>query len=145
MSENKSTIIVDLERISGQYLLKATNQRGYTMETEGSPGTGGDTAGFRPTELLLVALGSCAATDIILILEKQRQELRDIRIHIEGIKEKVSTYSEYKIIEMHFDLYGKIKPKKAEQAIELGVRKYCTVAKLLEKTAEITYKYTIHE
>jgi putative redox protein len=46
-------------------------------------------------------------------------------------------------INIHYELYGDLDPKKAERAIQLSVEKYCSVGKIIEKTAEITWSYEI--
>ena len=37
-----------------------------------------------PMELLLVALGSCTAVDVISILQKKREDVKDYRVEVRG-------------------------------------------------------------
>ncbi|MDH3652066.1 MAG: OsmC family protein [Saprospiraceae bacterium] len=136
---------IKIERGSGSFHLISENELGHRVETDGSPDIGGENKGARPTELVIMGLGTCSAIDVILILEKQRQRLDDIKIEINAQKEKIDTYSEFKKIHMHFHLWGKIKSTKAQQAIDLSIDKYCTVAHLLKKTASITTEFTIYQ
>src|SRR6478672_11278227 len=39
-----------------------------------------------PVELLLVALGSCTAVDVISILQKKRAQVDDYRVEVSGIR-----------------------------------------------------------
>src|SRR4051812_36397322 len=39
-----------------------------------------------PVELLLVALGSCTAVDVISILKKKRQKVSDYRVEVSGTR-----------------------------------------------------------
>ncbi len=45
---------------------------GVKINIDGSPAVGGENAGARPMELLLMGIGSCAAIDIVSILKKQK-------------------------------------------------------------------------
>ena len=131
-----------LERLDGKNKFQITDQSGNNIiadsKSEGKP------EGMSPMEMLLAATAACSGIDVVMILEKQRQKLDDIKVNIEGKKVSVGTYSEWKNMHMHFDLYGTIKEKKAQQALDLSIQKYCSVAMVMGKTTDITYSYTIH-
>ena len=138
-----SEVKISIERTSGTFHLTSTNEQGQTVETDGAPSIGGTGKGVRPMELVLMGLGTCSSIDVILILEKQRQDLKDIKIDITAVRENVANYSEFRSIHMIFHLFGDIKPKKAQKAISLSIESYCSVAQLLKHTATITYDFTI--
>ena len=104
----------------------------------------GQNLGMRPMQLMLAGLGSCSAIDLILFLRKMRQELRDIKLTVTAEREEDKVPSLFTKIHVHYDLYGPIDERKATKAMELSLEKYCSVAKLLEKTAEISGDFTIH-
>ena len=93
-------------------------------------------------EMLLGALGSCTAVDIITILEKKRQKLATLEIEISGERAK-DPPSVWTKIEMVYRLSGSLEEKAVRDAIELSQNKYCSVAAMLRKTAEITYRFEI--
>ena len=95
-----------------------------------------------PMEMLLGALGSCTALDIVLILEKKRQKLAALEIEISGERAK-DPPSVWTKIEMVYRLSGQLEEKAVRDAIELSQNKYCSVAAMLRKTAEITYRFEI--
>jgi len=95
-----------------------------------------------PMEMLLGALGSCTAVDIVSILEKKRQKLATLEIEISGERAK-DPPSVWTKIEMLYRLGGKLEEKAVRDAIELSQNKYCSVAAMLRKTAEITYRFEI--
>jgi putative redox protein len=95
-----------------------------------------------PMEMLLGALGSCTAVDIISILEKKRQKLATLEIEISGERAK-DPPSVWIKIEMVYRLSGRLDEKAVRDAIELSQNKYCSVAAMLRKTAEITYRFEI--
>ncbi|MBK9509680.1 MAG: OsmC family protein, partial [Cytophagaceae bacterium] len=101
--------------------------------------------GARPMELLLMGLGGCTSIDVILILKKQRQALEDIKLVIEGDREKIegTEMSPFRKINIHFILKGNLDAKKVEKAIELSMEKYCSATAQLSCSAQITHTYEL--
>ena len=98
-----------------------------------------------PMELLLIALGSCTAVDVIGILQKKRELVTDYRVEVRGERRDDHPRS-YKRMEVHHIVRGKnIADKSVAQAIELSETKYCSVAATLRPTAEIVSSYEIIE
>ncbi len=134
---------IKLKRIDDAYHMRAVNEDGNAIDTDGSLKIGGNNKGMRPMQLLLAAVGSCSAIDIVTFLKKQRQDLQDFRISVGGAREKDAVPALYTDIHLHFELTGDLSVKKVERALSLSMEKYCSVAKTLEKTANITYDYKI--
>jgi putative redox protein len=98
-----------------------------------------------PMELLLIALGSCTAVDVIGILQKKREAVTDYRVEVRGERRDDHPRS-YKRMEVRHIVRGKnISEKSVAQAIELSETKYCSVAATLRPTAEIVSSYEIIE
>ena len=135
---------IKVQRIDQDFRMEATNENGNIVTLDASPEVGGHNAGMRPMQLLLAGIGGCSAIDIISILRKQRQPLDDINIRVDGDREADQVPSLFTKIHLHYDLSGALDEQKVERAIELSVNQYCSVGKMLEKTAQITYSYTIH-
>ncbi len=125
------------------YWLEAANEEGAKLNIDASPELGGQNKGLRPMQMLLAAFGGCSTIDIISILKKQKQELKDIKIVITGDREKDAVPSLFTEIHAHFKLYGNLDEEKVKKAVSLSVDKYCSVAKTLEKTARITHSFEI--
>jgi putative redox protein len=134
---------VELKRVDGDFHFEALGAANVPVSIDAAAGIGGQNAGARPMELLLMAMGSCSAIDVILILKKQKQKLKDVRIQIEGNRAEGQIPAVFTKINMHFILSGTISPQKVERAIALSVEKYCSVTAMLCKTAEISYSYEI--
>ena len=98
-----------------------------------------------PIELLLVALGSCTATDVAGILAKKRQHVSSYIIEVTG--ERRDDYPRrYTSMKVHHILTGRsISPKAVAHAIELSETKYCSVAASLRPTVEILSSFEIIE
>jgi putative redox protein len=95
-----------------------------------------------PMELLLLALGSCTATDVVSILKKKRQKLEALEVQVSGERASKPPMVWVKL-ELVYRLRGKLDDKAVRDAIELSENKYCSVAAMLKKTAHISYRYEI--
>lgn len=136
-------IKIELNRLNDAFHMEAVNDHGKTVQMDGSPEIGGSNLGFRPMQMLLAGMAGCSAIDVISILKKQRQDLKDIKVTITGEREKDVVPSLYTEIHAHFRLFGKLDPDKAAKAVSLSVEKYCSVSKTLEKSARITYSIDV--
>lgn len=98
-----------------------------------------------PMELLLIALGSCTAVDVISILRKKRQRVTAYSVEVRGTRRAEHPRS-YVRMEVRHILRGRnLSEKAVAQAIELSETKYCSVAATLRPTAEIVSTYEITE
>ena len=99
--------------------------------------------GVRPMELVLMALGSCSSFDLLSILKKQRQEVADVSVSVEG-ERKDAVPAVFTKIHMTFNITGNVDAAKVEKAAELAVKKYCSVHDMLVAGGvEITYSLNI--
>lgn len=98
-----------------------------------------------PVELLLVALGSCTATDVAGILQKKRQHVSSYVVEVSGERRSEHPRS-YTSMRVHHILTGHaISPKAVAQAIELSENKYCSVSATLKPKVEIQNTFEIIE
>lgn len=134
---------IEINRLNDGYWMEAVNEGGNKMQMDASPDIGGTDHGFRPMQLLLTALGGCSAIDVISILKKQKQELKDIAITVTGEREKEAVPSLFSKVHVHFSLHGNLEEEKVKKAVSLSVEKYCSVARTLEKTATVTHSFEI--
>jgi putative redox protein len=134
---------ITLKRLDDAYHMEASNEDGRTLETDGAPKIGGGNKGMRPMQLLLAAAGSCSSVDIISILKKMKQELKDFQVEVNGEREPDVVPSLFTDIHLHFKLSGNLEEEKVKRAVDLSMTKYCSVTKTLEKTAKITYSFEI--
>lgn len=135
---------VELNRLNDAVHFEASGSGSVKVHIDGSPEIGGQGLGVRPMELVLTALGSCSSLDLISILKKQRQEITDFSVSVEGERRDIIP-SVFTKIHMNFQLSGNIDPAKAEKAAELAVKKYCSVHDMLAAGGvEITYTIDIN-
>ncbi|SEN79366.1 putative redox protein [bacterium A37T11] len=114
------------------------------VHIDGSPSIGGEGLGIRPMELVLMALGSCSALDLISILKKQRQDISDLQIEVTGHRTD-AVPSVFTHIDILFQLFGTVDTEKAAKAAALAVKKYCSVHDMLSAGGvDITYQVVIN-
>lgn len=125
------------------FMAEASSGHGLIMD--GSPDIGGRNLGPRPMEMLLMGAGGCTSIDVVMILQKSRQDVTDCEVTLEASRAddnpKVFTR-----IHMHFIVKGRnLKPEVVDRAIKLSAEKYCSATIMLAKTAEITHDFEIVE
>lgn len=96
-------------------------------------------------ELVLLGTAGCTSYDVITILRKARQDVRDCWVEIEA--ERADTDPKvFTRIHFHFVVIGRgLKAEAVERAIHLSAEKYCSASIMLAKTAIITHDYTLRE
>jgi putative redox protein len=47
-------------------------------------------------------------------------------------------------LHVHYQLEGDLDPDKVRRAIDLSLEKYCSVSRMLEKTADISYSFSVN-
>ncbi len=99
--------------------------------------------GVRPSDMLLIALASCTAVDVVEILSKKRMPLDSMEIVTTGEQDADPPWT-FRKIHMKYRLSGQgLTDKAVEQAIQLSEEKYCSVAATVRATAEITTEFEI--
>jgi len=128
---------------SGGLKFEGTSAFGHTIVTDGAKKSGGDEAGYKPTELLLFAIAGCAGIDIVRIMEKQRQRLTALEIEI--VAHQDEKYPKpFHSIEVKYIARGEnLDEKKLAKAIELSESKYCVVSQTIMNETKITSRYEI--
>jgi len=138
-----SKVKIELNRKNDAFHFQGKGIGNVTINIDGSPEIGGENAGARPMELILMGLGSCSAIDIIQILKKQKQEISEIKINIEAEREN-KIPAVFKNINIEYYLSGELDKNKVDRAIRLSMDKYCSVTAMLNKTAKINYSFKIN-
>ncbi len=126
-------IEVNLKRVAGDFGFEGTDANGHTVKMDSSDESGGINFGIRPMQMLLMGIGGCSAIDIVMILKKQRQEVKDFSMKITGEREPGKEPSLWQEVKIVFTLTGTIDEEKATRACELSMNKYCSVAETLRR------------
>ncbi|HEY1901836.1 MAG TPA: OsmC family protein [Terracidiphilus sp.] len=97
------------------------------------------THGPSPMEAVLMALCSCTSVDVVSILKKKRQSLTGFRVSATANQAETPPRVFTKI-KLTYAVRGKLSRKAVEDAVTLSKNTYCSVSKMLEKTAAIDYE-----
>lgn len=133
---------VSLKRLNNDYHFETKNERGNVVYLDNKSVE--NPQGTSPMDLLLRAIAGCSSIDVVMILRKQKVELDDLRVEVEGYREDGAVPNVFKKIHLHFILEGETTAAKAIRAVDLSMDKYCSVSKMLEKAAEISFSITLN-
>ena len=121
----------------------AVTESGHEIEIDGSAAIGGREKGARPMETVLAGLGGCSAIDVMSTLKKSRQLVTDCTIDIDAERADAIP-AVFTRIHVQYTLVGNnLDPKKVDRAVTLSMEKYCSVTRMLEKTATISHGFKI--
>jgi putative redox protein len=91
-----------------------------------------------PVETLLSALGTCAGSDVVDILAKQRTPVKSLEVDVLATR-RAEFPRRVMDLDVTFTIGGAgIDPARAERAIALSIQKYCTVAASLAGDIRLT-------
>ncbi|MCE7914486.1 MAG: OsmC family protein [Nitrosomonas sp. PRO4] len=127
----------------GSVSFLAESGSGHSVLMDGAPEAGGQNLGPRPMEMMLIGLGGCTSFDVVHILKKGRQDIKDCVVEIEAerapVNPKVFTH-----IHLHFIITGNnLSAQQVERAITLSSEKYCSASIMLKNTVKITHDFEI--
>jgi putative redox protein len=123
----------------GEQKFVATSPSGHAITLDAD---GKSNKAPNPMEMLLMALGTCTAVDVVLILEKKRQKLQALNVICSGERaaEPPKVWTKFELL---YQLRGRLDDAAIKRAIELSEEKYCSVSAMLKKTATLTWRYEI--
>jgi putative redox protein len=135
---------VEVDWLGGK-AFQAIADSGHKVIMDASPAVGGENRGSRPMEMILMGLGGCSSIDVVMMLEKSRQDVTDCRVVIEAQRAE-SIPAVFTHINMHFIVTGRgLNAKQVERAVKLSAEKYCSVSIMLSNTVEMSHDVEIRE
>ncbi|NMC46230.1 MAG: OsmC family protein [Chloroflexi bacterium] len=124
---------------------EGTSDSGFKVPLGTVAALGGDDDGFRPLELLAIGLAGCTAMDVISILNKKKQDVRDfeVKVHAERAEEHPKVFTHLTI---EYVVSGKnIDRSAVERAVELSESKYCPAQAMFKQIVPIDLLITVNE
>ncbi len=116
---------------------------GHSVVIGKAPGEPHEFRGVKASSLLLVSLGACSAHDVVAIFQKQKQNVSDFRVIVEGEQEDTPPWR-FTNIKIRYKLTGRnLNESFIKRAIELSQEKYCSVYATLREAVKITSEYEI--
>ena len=96
-----------------------------------------------PMELLLSAVTTCAAVEIVSMIKKRRREFRDLKAESSGIRAETHPMY-YKKINIKYIIYSKdLQDSEADRFISLALTKYCSVGSSIRIDTEVVHSFEI--
>lgn len=119
---------------------------GHSVVMDGPESHGGRNMGVRPMEMLLLGMGGCSSFDVMSILDKARQNVKDCRVELEAERAD-AVPSVFTKIHLHFVVEGEgLKESQVKRAVSLSAEKYCSASIMLGAAGvQITHGYEIAE
>lgn len=114
-----------------------TSKRGHQIEMGGEH--------ISPTDLLLLGLAGCTGMDVASILQKKRQAISAVEVHITG--HRPDEYPKpYQMVEITYVVKGEnIDSQAVARAIDLSITKYCIVSQTLQYPVQLKTTFTVEE
>ena len=115
----------------GEARFVAETESHHTVLMDGPPEHGGKNSGPRPMEMMLMAIGGCAAFDVVHILKKGRQSIVSCDAQVEAVRSD-EVPAVFTKIHLHFRVSGgNIKENIVRNAVKLSADKYCSASIML--------------
>tara|TARA_B110000495_G_C22986458_1_gene580416 strand:- start:958 stop:1377 length:420 start_codon:yes stop_codon:yes gene_type:complete len=130
----------------GNALMQGESGSGHSVIVDGPESIGGQNQGMRPMELMLMSVGACSTVDVISILKKARQDVKDCIVEVDG--ERVdSVPALFKRIHLNFKVRGNsLDENKVKRAVELSAEKYCSASiMLINAGVEMSHSFEIQD
>lgn len=129
----------------GKMSFEGAGPSGFAQKMGTDPAVGGDNDGARPMEFIALGLAGCTAMDVISILQKKKQEVKDfqVQVHAERAEEHPKVFTgaviEYLVTGKGVDAAAVLR------AIELSAEKYCPAQAMLSKAFPMRLVYKIFD
>jgi len=116
---------------------------GHKIMMDGHSKYGGDNRGARPMEMILLGLGGCSSIDVMLMLNKSKQDVTDCICEVTAERAD-AVPAVFTKIHVHFIVTGNdLQDNRVKRAVTLSAEKYCSVSLMLEKSVEMSHSYEI--
>ncbi len=133
---------VSIKQLNNSAYFEGKNETGHSILIH-SPFDQQEALAPSPMETLLMAAASCSSVDVVLILEKMKEQLDNLEVQVNGERSPKGDSKPFHAISLHFILHGTILERKAERAVKLSVEKYCSVMDSLHPDIDINWSFEI--
>jgi putative redox protein len=116
----------------------------HAVVIDGPAEIGGRNLGVRPMELMLMSVGACSAVDVVHILKKARQPVRDCFVEVHGTRAETEP-KVFTDIHLKFVVSGEgLSENQVRRAVELSADKYCSASIMLKRGGvNVTHSFEI--
>lgn len=104
----------------------------------------GEAKAMAPKELLLSALGSCTAMDVVALLKKHRQQVDKFEIDVEADLSEGGHPKVFTGVKLTFSITGEVDPTKALESVQASQTRFCGVSAMLSRAFPISYDVLVN-
>jgi putative redox protein len=129
----------------GRMAFEGAADSGFTQHMDAEESVGGENSAARPMEFIVMGLAGCTAMDVISILRKKQQDVKDfkVKLHADRASEHPKVFTkaliEYLVTGTNVDEAALVR------AISLSAEKYCPAQTMLSKAFPIELRYRIFD
>lgn len=134
---------VRLEQQGSDALFRGKADQGEAITIHSPLEDGQEKKGPSPMESLLLAAAACTSVDVIMILKKMKQPLKNLSVDVEGERVAIDDAKPFREIDFTYNIVGKVDQKKAERSVALAIEKYCSVLESLHPDIGVTWNVVI--
>ena len=122
-----------------KYLMKNTSDNDLIVDMY----TKDEKENFSPMELLLSAITTCAAVEVVSMIKKRRRNFKNIKAESSGVRADTHPMY-YKEINIKYIIYSNdLKDNEADRFISLALNKYCSVGSSIRKDTQVKHSFEI--
>lgn len=127
--------MADIEvKWTGGHQFLAADEAGHVVVTDSAG------QGFKPPNLLLASLVTCAGIDVVRILEKKRQNFTAIEVKVDKQNASEAPWT-IETVEVEWIVRGQgLKEKAVRDSVRLAEEKYCSVSASLRSELVTTVR-----
>jgi putative redox protein len=104
----------------------------------------GANRGMSPKELLLSALASCTAMDVVALLRKHRQKLDKLSVGVEAPLSEGGHPKTFTRADLVFDVQGEVDPNILIESVKASQTLFCGVSAMLSRAFPIAYRVSLN-
>lgn len=132
---NERAVLLEWQGEGLRFLGRGTEPETPAVAIDGDGGTGPS-----PMLALLLAAASCSGADVVVMLEKMRVRLERLAVGVRGVRREEHP-RRYVRVQFRFRMAGEgLDRAKAERAVSLSLKKYCSVVHSLAPDIEVGYE-----
>lgn len=118
----------------------ASSASGAAVTMAVASNRGGRAGRWRPTELLMAALGGCIAMDVTRILDGQREPLTGFQVRVTPDERDESLPGRpFKSVLVEHAWTGAVGAQAVGRAVDLAAHRYCTIQLTLETRVRVEH------
>ena len=137
------TTMTGTVRLDGEARWQAKSGTGHELTIDGPADHGGQNAGFRAMELMLLSLGGCLGGAMLHVLRRMRQDVTGYEIKLEGVRDDQPP-TVYRNVTLHHTITGRnVDEAAVKKALDFVEDKYCPASITVASTAKLLHEIHI--